>query len=88
MVPEVLMPVDEPLVVPEVLMPEVVPLVLPDVLIPEVEPLVIPEVEPDVEPLVVPAFSLVVQLVRASDEHRTTPVSAESHLRFIRKREK
>ena len=86
MLPEVVVPV---VLVPDVVPDVVVPDVVPEVLMPVDEPLVVPEVlMPEVEPLVVPAFSLVVQLLRASDEHRTTPVSAESHLRFIGKRKK
>ena len=92
---EVLVPDVDPLVEPEVevLIPEVEPLVEPEVevLIPEVEPevepaVLIPEVDPLVEPAVVPpVFSVAVQLTRVSDEQRSALVSAESHLRFIRK---
>lgn len=92
--PVVVLPVVLPVVVLPVVLPEVDPLVEPEVLVPEVEPdVLVPEVEPDVlvpevEPSVVPlAFSVVVQLSRVSDEQKSAPVSAESHLRFIRKRE-
>ena len=79
-----------PVVTPDVvLLPAVDPLVEPEVLAPEVDPLVEPEVlVPEVEPSVVPlAFSVVVQLSRVSDKQRSAPVSAESHLRFMRKGE-